>query len=318
MPRDYYTVLGIPHNATDKEVRAAYRRLARKYHPDVNPGQAEAENRFKEINEAHEVLSDPEKRRLYDRHGHNWRQAQGFGPGGYPGTEPFWGRTETFHAGGFEEPFGDGGLGDLIDRFFGGEHRTTTRSRPRPRSMRLEQPVEVSLEEAYRGATRTIQVTGPTLTRPVRAEVTIPAGVTDGARVRVTPGGQDVVLVVSVRPHPWFQQKGADLYTEVTVPIFDALLGGETQVPTLTGRLLLTIPPETQNGRVFRLTGQGMPHREKPATRGDLYVTVRVTLPSNLSEQEMELVRRLRDLRGGVHGDTGGGGKSPQSSGPAS
>ena len=317
MPRDYYTVLGVPHNATGKEVRAAYRRLARKYHPDVNPGQTGGENRFKEINEAHEVLSDPEKRRLYDRYGHNWRQAQGFGAGGYPAPDPFRGRTGTFDAGGFGEPFGDGGLGDLIDRFFGGGRRTTTRPRPQP--VRLEQPVEVSLEEAYRGTTRTIQVTGPTLARPVRTEVTIPPGVTDGARVRVTPGGQDVVLIVSVRPHPRFQQKGADLYTEVTVPIFDALLGGEAQVPTLTGRhLILTMPRETQNGRVFRLAGQGMLRREKPATRGDLYVTVRVTLPSNLSDQELELVRRLRDLRGRAHGAAGDDDPTSQGAGSAS
>jgi curved DNA-binding protein len=306
MPKDYYTILGVPHNATDKDVRTAYRRLARKYHPDVNPGQTEAESRFKEINEAHEILSDPDKRRLYDMYGHNWRHAQGHSSGGFPGGNPFQGRTRPESPGSSGGPYDSGGLEDLMSQFFGGGRRTNTRSRTRP--TRIKQSIDIALEDAYQGVTRVIQVTGPTLPRSVRAEVTIPAGVTDGTQLRVKPSGQEIILVISVRPHVAFQVKQADLYAEVAVPVFDALLGCEVQVPTLMGRrLLLTMPLETQNGRVFRLSGQGMPRMEKPSTKGDLYVTVRVILPSNLSEREQELIRLLRDNRVPVEGDAMGG-----------
>lgn len=296
MPRDYYTILGVPHNATDKDVRTAYRRLARKYHPDVNPGQTEAESRFKEINEAHEVLSDPEKRRLYDMYGHNWRHAQEFGSSGFPDGNPFQGRTGPFGPGTFGGPFGSGGLEDLMSQFFSGGRRTTTRSRARP--TRIRQPIDIRLEDAYQGVTRVILLKGSALPRSVRAEVMIPPGVTNGTQLRVKPRGQEVILVISVLPHAKFQVKQSDLYTEITVPVFDAILGCEVEVPTLLGRgLLLTMPPETQNGRIFRLSGQGMPRMEQPSTKGDLYVTVRVILPSNLSEREQELVRLLRDNR---------------------
>ena len=293
MPQDYYSTLGVPHNAGDKAIRSAYRRLARKHHPDVNRNDPKAEARFKEINEAHEVLSDPEKRRLYDRFGHNWRQAQqgGDGMGGAGGPFPW----STGATGGFEFPQdlrGGFGVEDIMGRFFGGAGRT---SRTRSRQTVLEQPVEITLEEAFSGATRTIQITRPGVAQPLRAEVTIPPGVADGARVRVSPGGQAINLLVSVRPHPRFQRRGADLETEVTVALADAMLGGEVVVPTLTGRVALTLPPGTQNGRTFRLGGQGMPHLRGPKGRGDLHVTVKVKLPTDLSEDEIRLVRQLKE-----------------------
>jgi DnaJ-class molecular chaperone len=285
MPQDYYSTLGVPHNAGDKEIRSAYRRMARRHHPDVNRNNPEAEARFKEINEAHEVLSDPEKRRLYDRFGHNWRQAQQSGdPMGRAGGP-----------GGFEfpqDPRGGFDLEDIMGRFFGGAGQTT---RTRPRETVLEQPVELTLEEAFTGATRTIQITRPGVARSIRAEVTVPPGVADGARVRVSPGGQAVVLLISVRPHPRFQRRGADLDTEVTVALVDAMLGGEVVVPTLMGRVALTLPPGTQNGRTFRLGGQGMPHLRGPKARGDLHVTVKVKLPADLTEHEVRLVRDLKE-----------------------
>jgi len=316
MAKDYYAILGVPRNATDKEIRSAYRRLARQYHPDLNPGNKEAEERFKEINEAYEVLSDPEKRRLYDLYGENWKYAQqgGVPPTGGPEPSGFTWRVETVGPG-VEDLFG--GLEDLLGDLFGGffgRHRAR-------RARVVEVPVEVPPEGAYRGTTRVMEVpteapcpacggTGMVGRRPcptcgglgmtsrlARLEVSIPPGVDTGSRIRVTPGGAEVILQVTVRPHPRFQRKGDDLYTEVSVPLYDALLGGEVEVPTLDGRVLLTLPPETQNGQVFRLAGKGMPHLGNPARRGDLFVTVRVQLPRGLTPEEKELFRRLRDLR---------------------
>ncbi len=295
--RDYYEILGVPRNATEKEIRQAYRRLARKYHPDVNPGDKEAEQKFKEIQEAYEVLSDPEKRAKYDRYGHAWRQAeQGFaGP-----TPDFETPGMGFDFRTFAEEFD---LGSLFDRFFGGGRAGRTTWAPPIRGQDIEQPVELSLEEAYHGTTRLIEVPSPTGAR--RIEVRIPPGVTDGTRVRVAGEGGpgfaggprgDLYLVVSIRPHPLFERKGDDLYTEVAVPLYTAILGGEVPVQTLKGRVMLKIPPETQNGRVFRLAGLGMP-RLHGSGHGDLYAKVRVVLPTNLTERERALFEELRRLR---------------------
>lgn len=296
--RDYYEILGVPRNATEKEIRQAYRRLARKYHPDVNPGDKEAEQKFKEIQEAYEVLSDPEKRAKYDRYGHAWRQAeQGFaGP-----TPDFETPGMGFDFRTFAEEFD---LGSLFDRFFGGGGRAGRATWAPPiRGQDIEQPVELSLEEAYHGTTRLIEVPSPTGAR--RIEVRIPPGVTDGTRVRVAGEGGpgfaggprgDLYLVVSIRPHPLFERKGDDLYTEVAVPLYTAILGGEVPVQTLKGRVMLKIPPETQNGRVFRLAGLGMP-RLHGSGHGDLYAKVRVVLPTNLTERERALFEELRRLR---------------------
>ena len=324
MPKDYYDVLGVPRSSSEKEIRTAFRKLARKHHPDVNPGQAEAAERFKEINEAHEVLSDPEKRRLYDRFGHNWKQVQGFGgqPGAGATTGPFRRQTWPPGAGASEDLFGEFGLGDIFDRFFSrGRGGPGAATRRRSRSAAVEHPVTLSLEEAHDGATRSIQVTGQApcaqcggtgvvsgaacrsclgqgfTYRPTRGEVTIPPGVEDGSRVRVNAGGQAVILVVSIRPNPRFQRKGTDLYTDVEVPLYNAVLGGEVVVPTLKGRVALTMPPETPNGRVFRLTGQGMPRLGSPQDKGTLYVTVKVVLPTGLTEEEREHFQGLKDLR---------------------
>ncbi len=325
MAADYYNVLGIDRNAGEKEVRAAYRRLARKYHPDVNHGEPDATERFKEINEAHEVLSNPESRRLYDRYGENWRNVQ---RGGDPfqGGSPFRGggrwQTQTIDPETFHDLFGGGGFGGMFDSFFGGGRGGSGGRRRGPqRPGVLEQPVELTLEEAFHGTTRALQVTGQTPCatcngvgtvnnracqtclgqgfsfQPVRGEVSIPAGVDNGSRVRVSPGGQQVVLVVTVLPHARFQRNGNDLSTEVTVPLYDAVLGAEVVVPTMTGQVALKLPPESQNGRVFRLGRQGMPKLGTPAERGNLFVTVRVELPTELSDDERRLFTQLKDLR---------------------
>jgi curved DNA-binding protein len=307
--QDYYQVLGVSRGASDKDIRQAYRRLARKHHPDLNPGDKAAEARFKEIGEAYEVLSDPEKRKKYDRYGPNWQHAEaaeaaarqggfnfrrGAGPGGV--------RFET--SGNVDEAL----FGDLFGDLFGGMGRGGSRGRTATqRGEDYEQPVEVTLEEAFAGTQRTIQLQGPD-GRVRRLEVKIPAGVADGSRIRMAgeggpglggaPNG-DLYLVVSLRPHPAFERKGDDLHVEAPVPLHVLVLGGEAQVPTPKGtRLALRIPPETQNGRVFRLAGQGMPHLQGGG-RGDLYAKVSAVLPTQLSERERELFRELARQRGG-------------------
>ena len=321
--KDYYSLLGVNREASEREIKQAYRRLARKYHPDVNPGDKSAEARFKQINEAYEVLSDKDKRQKYDQFGDQWQYADQFARARGQQT-PFWdfsqaGGAQQFH---FEEV----DLGSL----FGDLFRSGTRSRRvRPRrGQDIDYPVEVTLEEAYHGTKRTISLqserpcsgcggTGRIQNMPCsvcrgsgvvsdvkRLEVKIPTGVKDGSRVRIAgKGGQgyggargDLYLVISVKPHRLFERRGDNLYVEVAVPLTVAVLGGEVQVPTLKGKLALKIPPETQNGRAFRLAGQGMPHLGN-SSRGDLLAKVNVILPTNLSPQEKELFKQFSQLR---------------------
>ncbi|MDO8670294.1 MAG: DnaJ C-terminal domain-containing protein [Dehalococcoidia bacterium] len=325
--RDYYEVLGVKRGANEKDIKQAFRRLARKHHPDVNPGSKEAEAKFKEMNEAHEVLSDPEKRKKYDQFGENWEHAEQYAnarqqaPGGQGGVRYEYG-----------DGSGGGGFGDIFENLFGGARGDTSGRvgrRPR-RGDDLEQPIEISLEEAFNGSTRLLElqmqepcpackgagtISGKSCiscrglgitVQSRRLEVKIPAGVDDGARIRVAgEGGEgrgggprgDVLMNVSVKPHPLFERRKDDLHEEVPVPLTLAMIGGEAQVPTLKGtKLALKIPPETQNGRVFRLTGQGMP-KLKSTARGDLFAKVKVVLPTNLSDREKQLFEELRALR---------------------
>lgn len=295
MARSYYDILGISRKAPEREVRQAYRRLARKYHPDVNPGDREAERKFKEINEAYEVLSDEEKRRKYDQFGENWKYADQFAHAGDgPGRRTYYWTGAGPGRGGtpFDFDLGSDDLGGIFEHFFGGGRGgTAVESTP------VEVPVELSLEEAYHGVSRIVQLP-TTLDSPgKRLEVKVPAGVDTGSRVHMSVGGMDLYLVVTVHPHHRFGRKGNDLFTDAHVPLTDVLLGSEQEVQTLTGKVMLTVPPESQNGQVFRLRGRGMPVLGKPETRGDLFVTLRVILPTNLSEKERELLQQLKDLR---------------------
>ena len=304
MATDYYSVLGVPRSASEKDIRDAFRKLARQYHPDVNPGNAEAEERFKQISAAHEVLSDPEPRAAYDKYGDNWRNADqieeqmrrqgagGFRFGGAPG-------------GGFQrvdfDLGGGGGLGGLFDGLFGRSSGPPARTRGED----VERPVRVSLEEAYHGASRTIE-SREGGGEPRRIEVDIPAGIRDGGRVRVRGKGSpgrgggaagDLFLRVSVSRHPRFERRDDDLHVEVDVPVADAALGGEAEVPTLKGRTLaLRIPAETQGGRVFRLAGQGMPRAG--GGHGDLLARVRLRLPEPLEDGQRALFEQLRASEG--------------------
>jgi len=320
MANNYYDILGVKRDASEQEIKQAYRRLARQHHPDVNPGNKSAEDRFKKINEAYEVLSDKDKRQKYDQYGDQWQHSDRFAQAG-PQTrwQDMGGDTTGFHS--FE-----GDIGSLFDEMFG---RTYARqARPR-RGHDVESPIEITLEQAYHGATRTITFTFPTqapcptcggsgairniacsacrgtgvASGVQRLEVKIPAGVHTGSRIRVTGKGQassggagDLYLVVTVRPHSTFERKGDDLYVEVPVPLTVAALGGEVQVPTPKGKLTLKVPAETQNGKVFRLAGQGMPHLGE-SSRGDMFARANVVLPTHLTEAEKELFRKLQELR---------------------
>ena len=314
--KDLYSVLGVSRTATEKEIRQAYRRLARQLHPDVNPRDKQAAERFKEANRAYEVLSDAEKRKLYDRYGADWEQAQRFEKAtGQPFEsafrEPFrqgsgfrsWG----FGPGRAEGHFGDldsEDLGDLFGDLFGGVGaRGATATRPR-RSQDLEHPLEVTLEEAFQGASRMIEMQGAS-GHARRLEVKIPPGVDTGSRVRIAGAGEpahrgspagDLYLIITVEAHPRFRRQGADLHADVPVPLATAVLGGEVEVPTLKGRVALRIPPETQNGQVFRMAGQGMP-RLRDRGRGDLFAKALVQLPTRLTPEERALFERLRALR---------------------
>lgn len=305
--KDYYTILGVPRDADEKAIKTAYRRLAREHHPDMNPNNPRAEERFKELNEAYEVLSDPEKRKRYDHLGKDWQQwtqtgrrpedfdwsrwsGQGF-PGGQGGVH--YRRVDDL-----QDLFGakDGTFSDFFDLLFGGMGRRAAAQTQQQQPRSFEQPVEISLAEAYQGAVRMLQMEGR------RLEVRIPPGADTGTRVRIpasaTGMGSDLHLVVTVQPDPSFERQGDDLHTEVPVDLYVVILGGEVAVKTPDDRaVMLRIPPETQNGRVFRLRGRGMPRLTDPTTRGDLFVKVAVQVPSKLSNEEKRLFETLRGLR---------------------
>jgi curved DNA-binding protein len=324
--KDYYTTLGVSKTASEAEIKRAYRKLARKHHPDLNPSDKAAEARFKEINEAYEVLGNPDSRRKYDELGANWRQYEqaqreggGSPAGGWSG--PFGGAAGAGGAGTYrtmtpeemQEMFGaEDPFSDFFHAFFSGApqgagRRSGARGRrqnARPtRGTDVDQPVELTLEEVASGTTRRLAVARDGQRRTI--DVRIPAGVRDGTRVRAQgegtaapPGGTagDLYLVVTVLPHPRFERRGQDLYTRVAAPVTTAVLGGEAEVTALSGgRLRLKVPPLTSAGRVFRLKGHGLPTPGRPDERGDLYVTVDVQIPSQLSDEERKHWEALKE-----------------------
>jgi curved DNA-binding protein len=328
--KDYYSTLGVAKTASQKEIKQAYRKLARKHHPDVNPGDKAAETRFKEFNEAYEVLGDPDKRKKYDELGANWRQyeqagaAQGFDPSrgswnvNYGGGGPQGGGFRTMSEDEMREMFGDANpFSDFFQTFFGGspraeEPRGRTRTARGARSARpgrdIEQELELGLEDLYKGAMRrfSIQQDG----EPRTVDVRIPAGVGDGSRVRVAGEGEpgsggapsgDLYLRIRQAPNPQFERKGRDLYTRVPIPLTTAVLGGEAEVKTLGGKSLrLKIPPTTQNAQVFRLKGHGMPAPGKPNEHGDLYATADVQLPKQVTPEQRKHFEELQKLEAGT------------------
>jgi curved DNA-binding protein len=315
--KDYYKILGVERTADAGEIKKAYRKLAMKYHPDRNQGNKQSEDKFKEINEAYEVLSDPQKRGRYDQLGDSYSTWQrGGAQGGFNWND--WinqsqqqagnrgGATYRVDATGFEDLFG-GGFSDFFNAIFGGAvggavrntPRTTsstaqtTRLDPRNAAPRgLEQNVSITLDEAFRGTVRILQVDDH------RLEVKIPPGANTGTRIRVAGSGsnglkQDIYLVIELQPDQRFERKNEDLHSEVTIDLYTAILGGQTSVSTLSGNVMLKIPAGTQPGQTFRLAGRGMPHLRSPQSFGDLYAKVKVKLPKNLSQKQRELFEEL-------------------------
>lgn len=320
--KDYYATLGVNKTATEKEIKGAFRKLARKLHPDVNPGDSSAETRFKEINEAYEVLGTPETRKKYDELGANWRQyeqaqAQGtanpfagqWTGGGAPGGFRSMSAEEMEEMLGGQSPFSD-----FFTTFFGGgtggggaRGGRAGRTRQRP-GRDVEHEIDLSLEEAYHGAMRRLSMTHDGQAHSV--DVRIPAGISDGSRVRVPNEGEpgvgggpagDLYLRVRLAHHPVFERKGRDLYVTVSTPVTTAILGGETEVPTMSGKAArLKIPPLTQNGQVFRLKGYGVPAVGKPDDKGDLYARVDAQLPTQVTPEERDHYAAIQRLRAGT------------------
>ena len=294
--QSYYDTLGVPRNASEADIRQAFRKLARTYHPDLNPGDKASEERFKRISEANEVLSDAENRKKYDKYGDNWKHADRiesqFGAGGAPFTRRS-GRQRR-GTGGFSGFDDMPGFEDLLGGF-GNTYGSPTAAASK-RS--LETDVEIDLEEAYSGASRRITITEGGRER--RIEVDIPSGVDNGSVVRVRPGGsREILLKVTVEPHPRFTRRGDDLYQDIDVPFEDAILGGKAAVHTISGKLEVAVPAESRNGQHIRLAGQGMPKLGDSGAKGDMYVIVRPVMPSDLSDEERGLVERLKAARSG-------------------
>ena len=328
--RDYYDILGIPQSASKREVQSAYRQLARKFHPDVTGGNKKDEERFKAVNEANDILSDPAKRSAYDKWGDNWKHAEEleaaqqdtFGQASHRfsrANTPF-SRGHTFQSDGFD---------DVFQRLFRDADQAHQQRPQRSRGQDIEQSVAVTLAEAQVGTTRTVQIQAQSPCATCKGEgrigdvtchtcngrrhsavlkqleVTILPGVDNGTRIRLRRKGAsgsgggpagDAIMVINVTNDPRFTRRGSSLHIDVPVPVTTAVLGGKVRIPTVTGELDLTIPEATQNGRVFRLTGQGMPLIKKENSYGDLFAKIRVVLPEILSDTQRTIYKRLQDI----------------------
>ncbi len=305
--KDYYQSLGVARTASADEIRKEYRKLAMKYHPDRNPNDKQAEDKFKEINEAYQVLSDPQKRARYDQLGsaYNNYQRGGGSPGGFN-----WDQWQTGRGTGgqqqvnFDDLFGAGGgagFSDFFSAIFGGASGTSggqvnTSARRTAQQQTYEQPLLITLQEAFKGSSRVLEGSGR------RVQVKIPAGTKTGSKIRVSggaPGGADLYLKVTVESDARFERDGDNLQTTATIDIFTALLGGEAEVETMTGKVKLTIPAGTQPEQMIRLTGRGMPSLKDPEQKGDLYVRIKVRVPRTLTAEQKTLLAQVRALQTG-------------------
>jgi curved DNA-binding protein len=300
--KDYYKILGVSRSADAKEIKRAYRALAVKHHPDKNPGNKQAEETFKEINEAYEVLGDSSKRAKYDQLGASYQAWEQSGRGG--GFD--WSQWMAGAPGGMRVEVGDlgdlfgGGFSDFFQAVFGGMAQQAAGGRGRARGRDLQQPIRITLAEAFSGTTRRLRHDGRTL------EVKIPPGTQTGTKVRIPGKGEggraqhgDLYLLVEVEPDSRFERQGEDLYVDVTVSLYTAVLGGEATVATPAGSVVLTIPAGSQPGQTFRLSGRGMPRMRSASQHGDLYVRLKVQIPQNLSDRERDLFQQLAGMRSG-------------------
>ena len=309
--KDYYSILGVSRTATEKEIKAAYRKLARKHHPDVNPNDKASEDKFKEISEAYDVLSDKDKRTKYDQYGQYWEQA-GAG-GGYGGGGPQQGGRVNFGGSNFDfsnfanagrnQQTSSSGFSDFSEMLFGesgagfGQQGRGRRAQQPQKGQNIESELEVALEDAYHGAKKAFMFNGK------RVEVTVPKGIKDGQKVRLANQGMsgeagpgDLILTIKIKPHAVFERRDNDIYVEVPVDYLDAALGGEVYVPTLSGRVTMKVPAKTNNGRVFRLPEQGMSIL-KHNQHGDLYAKIRIQIPESISDSEKELLEKIKSSR---------------------
>lgn len=330
--KDYYKVLGVSKSATAKEIKSAYKKLARKYHPDVNPGDSKAESKFQDINEAYEVLSDQEKRQQYDQFGSQWQNFQGGrrarAGGGGGGGQPF---DFDFDFSNVDFGGSGGGGGNIFEQMFGGGGGRRRRSRPQ-KGGNVKADIEITVEEAFSGSSKTLTVTGQTQcphcggsgvgrggschhcggsgrrSNDSRLDVKIPAGVTEGSKIRVKGKGEpgamggnpgDLYLTVHIRKHPLYEVEGRDLHTTQKISVFKAMLGGTQEVSTLKGKLDLKIPPGTQGGKMFRLGGFGLPGQAgKPD--GNMIVKIQLEVPEELSDEQRNTVAQLAGELGGL------------------
>ncbi len=302
--KDYYKILGVDKNATQEAIKKAYRKLAVKYHPDKNPDDKSAEDKFKDIAEAYEVLKDAEKRKRYDELGANWKRYQHEGAG--PGWADYGGRgngSRVQFEGDLNDLFGNSGFSDFFESFFGGQPGTQGRGRPVHQQLKgqdLEANIRISLEEAYHGATHLIHVNGQ------KIRIKLKPGLEDGKTLRLkgkgTPGAYggvagDLYLHVNVSPSNQFDRKGDDLYADLKVDLYTAILGGKVQIDTLKGKININIAANTENGKVLRLKDLGIPSYDQPEKKGNLYAKVLVELPKNLNEEEKQLFHQLKNKR---------------------
>jgi curved DNA-binding protein len=315
--KDYYSILGVSRDASREEIKKAYRKLAVKFHPDRNPDDRNAEDKFKEATEAYEVLADPGKRKKYDQLGNNWKQyeragagqGEGFDWSGFGGA----GRGGSYHyETEFQDPgnFGEGGFSEFFNTFFGGmgghstgQARRRTRSRVRGQDMHAD--VELTLYEAYHGTTRILNVEGEKL------RITTRPGAYEGQELRIrgrgaqtVSGGErgDIYIRIRIKEEPGYALEGHNLIKELPVDLYTAVLGGKLKLDTLSGKVNLTVPRGTQHGSLLRLKGKGMPVYGKEGAYGDMFVRIKVIMPSELSQEEISMFNRLREIHRTRHG----------------
>ncbi len=303
--KDYYKTLGVEKTATADEIKKAYRKLAKKYHPDKNPGSKPSEEKFKEVSEANEVLSDPEKRKKYDQLGSNWKNYENGGAGGDDRFRNYSANRQqgrTYSSGDINEMFGrEGGFSDFFESFFGGSSGYTSRPQRSRKGKDYEAALNITLEEAFHGTEKEFTLDG----KKIRVKIT--PGIEQGKKLRLknqgaagTTGGEkgDLYITIQISDHPHFERDGNDLNYNLEVDLYTALLGGKKAIRTIDGKTInVNIPAETENGTTLRIKNMGMRYSNSTELRGDLYVKINVKLPKNLSSHEKELITKLQALR---------------------